>query len=132
MFGSLGPDHPEPFPSTGDLVKFLRCPVCRNNGLLYWFAPTELAYETKCIKCDCRQVVHETGMSMTELQEQGVRGHSSQLDGYRKPSIPKVEESSPVNQYGRQIDMRALSANDWWEDVLERGSSRMGLDWWKR
>lgn len=113
----FGPDNPEPFPSDGAMLKFLQCPVCKNKGLAYWFAPLEDKYETMCIKCGARHGVHEKGDDFSSPSEKGAEGNS-QLDGYRHP------------QAARYVDQGVLEATGWFWDLVERRDQ--GGEWWKR
>lgn len=117
------PTGAEPFPD-GDRVKLLNCPACRNKGVLYYFVPQRRAYKTRCIKCDAVHAIHDNDVNFTELQEEGLRGPSNQLDGLRHPS-PLNPESRDVPN----VDLVELDASDWIWEKVEREDDRR---WWKR
>lgn len=67
---NIGPRKAQPFPGSGKLERLLICPRCQNKGMLYYWAPYERGYETQCIKCGVRGVIHPKDMSPSEIQQQ--------------------------------------------------------------
>lgn len=62
----VGPRRPEPF-DDGALVKLATCPKCKMKGVLFFNAPTEHAYQTACVKCRARHVIHPKGVKPSDV-----------------------------------------------------------------
>ena len=67
----VGPRRPMPFPTTGEQYQLMQCPTCKMKGMLFFYAPYEHAYPTRCIKCKAMHVVKRNDKTLREIQKGG-------------------------------------------------------------
>lgn len=111
----IGPRRPEPHPDGTIGPKLVTCPRCRNKGVLFYYAPTELGYYTECVKCGGKYAFR-TNPEMTPKDVMRAGGFT--------PQTLKVHHHDPVTKHP------ILEASKLWTDIIERRS--MGWNRWRR
>lgn len=92
----IGPRRPEPLPS-GKAFRLLTCPRCQQKGLVFFHAPHERGYPSKCLKCGVHAVFKNRETSLHELQATG--GFTPLRPGLRQLEVRQVDGGPSLTAY---------------------------------